>query len=198
MRHLVDSPNSKPASGRFASPVILLLVALLVVSSTGCMGYRIGTLSLYPEGIQTVYVPIFESRSFRRGLGERLTEAVQKQIEKETPYRVVGTPDLADTILTGKIIGDTKRVTAGSKSGYPRGLQVKLIVECQWVDRSSRQGIGSCGPEGIMPQCNMLLDPSVSADSMVVPQVGQSIATGYQDTIEKVAEQIVSNMQVPW
>ena len=47
----------------------------------GCAGYRFGAASLYPPDIQTVYVPVFESNSFRRNLSEWLTEAVCKEIE---------------------------------------------------------------------------------------------------------------------
>ena len=49
----------------------------------GCAGYQIGNQSLYPQEIRTVYVPMFQSISFRRNLGERLTEAVVKEIEKQ-------------------------------------------------------------------------------------------------------------------
>ena len=68
----------------------------------GCVGYRIGTESLYPCNIHTVYVPVFESDSFRRYLGERLTEAVIKEIELKTPYKVTGDSE-ADSILSGRI-----------------------------------------------------------------------------------------------
>jgi len=181
-------------------PTSLVLLAAVVFTAglTGCAGYRAGALSLYPGGIQTVHVPIFESKSFRRGMGERLTEAVQKQIEKETPYRVVGSPEQADTILRGQIVNDTKRVTAGSKSGYPRAVELNVVVQTQWIDRRTGRGIGRLGPQGQLPACNMLLEPFVSADSTVVPQVGQSIATGYQETMVELAEQIVNNMQMPW
>ena len=49
----------------------------------GCAGYQIGNQSLYPPEIHTVYVPMFQSNSFRRNLGERLTEAVVKEIESQ-------------------------------------------------------------------------------------------------------------------
>src|SRR4051794_5653984 len=87
-----------------------LAVAAWLTMLTGCAGYRAGAASLYPPDIHTIYVPIFESDSFRRNLGERLIEAVIKQIEATTPYKVVNTPQ-ADSVLTGRILGDTKRVT---------------------------------------------------------------------------------------
>ena len=53
---------------------------------------------------------MFESVSFRRDLGERLTEAVMKQIEEKTPYKVVSDPN-ADSMLSGRIAQESKRVT---------------------------------------------------------------------------------------
>ena len=47
---------------------------------------------------------MIESDSYRRDLGERLTEAVIKEIELKTPYKVVGTPD-ADSILSVQLLG---------------------------------------------------------------------------------------------
>ncbi|MBI3461837.1 MAG: hypothetical protein HY000_02090, partial [Planctomycetes bacterium] len=73
-------------------------MAFATLLTLGCAGYRIGSRSLYPPDICTVYVPVFESASFRRNLGERLTEAVCKQIEDATPYKLVNGPE-ADSIL---------------------------------------------------------------------------------------------------
>ncbi len=71
--------------------------------------YHFGNASLFPADINTVYVPMAESRSFRPDLGEALTEAIDKEIEKQTPYKVVGSPN-ADSVLTIKLVADTKRV----------------------------------------------------------------------------------------
>src|ERR1051325_2587560 len=104
---------------RSCSTMRLLLAAAMLAALGGCAGYRAGTASLYPPDIHTVYVPIFESDSFRRNLGERLTEAVDKEIELKTPYKVVHTPD-ADSVLTGRILGDTKRVVVEDQNDQPR------------------------------------------------------------------------------
>ena len=72
---------------------------------SGCAGYQIGNQTLYPAHISTVYVPVIESASFRRNLAEWLTEAVVKEIELKTPYKVVGSPS-ADSILSGRLAGE--------------------------------------------------------------------------------------------
>ena len=112
---------------------------LLAISMTlgGCAGYQIGNQSLYPPEIHTVYVPMFQSISFRRDLGERLTEAVVKEIEARTPYKVVADPN-ADSVLTGRIVYESKHVLVPDLTGDARETQVDMRVEVSWVDRKGR------------------------------------------------------------
>ncbi len=55
----------------------LCVVSLLVC---GCAGYQVGQQALYRPDVQTVHVPIFESNSFRRNLGEQLAEAWRRRL----------------------------------------------------------------------------------------------------------------------
>ncbi len=75
----------------------------LYVVAHGCASYQYGQSARFPRDVQTVYVPMIESDSFRRFLGERLTEAVCKQIEIDTPYKVVNDPN-ADTVLYVRLL----------------------------------------------------------------------------------------------
>ena len=96
--------------------------------------YQVGTHSLYAPDIATVYVPMIESDSYRRDLGERLTEAVVKEIELKTPYKVVGTPD-ADSVLAAKLTSDTRRVLAENRYDDPRLYATELSAEVTWINR---------------------------------------------------------------
>ena len=161
------------------------------MSSAGCAAYQFGNRSLYPVDIQTVHVPVFESSSFRRDLGERLTEAVVKEIELRTPYKVVGDPN-ADTTLTGRIASDSKHLLFQTRNADPREMEVGLQVQVNWIDRRGnmiRQGSAIPVPG----QC-----VSVTGTTEVVPEVGQSIATAQQQAIQRLAQQIVSLMETPW
>jgi Lipopolysaccharide-assembly len=171
-------------------PVLLGCCAAL---ACGCVAgpYHIGNESLFPAGIETVYVPVIESASFRRDLGERLTEAVIKEIERRTPYKVVGDPR-ADTILTAKIVGETKHLVAQSLTGDPRESEINFQVQVSWLDRRG-------SPVRDLPKIPLPADcVTVSAASDIVPEVGQSMATAQQRAIQRLAEQIVSLMEVPW
>ena len=166
-----------------------LVIPLL--SLTGCAGYQIGNQLLYPGHIHSVYVPIFESASFRRNLGERLTEAVSKRIEADTPYKVVGRSD-ADSILSGRIVEENKSVVVQAKTGEAREVQVNLTVEVSWIDRRGQV---------LRDYQTIVLPPElteVSSQANLVPELGQSVATAQQQAIERLAQQIVALMENPW
>jgi hypothetical protein len=157
----------------------------------GCAGYRAGNASLYPPDIHTVYVPIFESDSFRRELGERLTEAVDKEIELKTPYKVVHTPD-ADSVLAGHILGDTKRVVVQDQNDQPRETEVNFVVQVSWLDRKGSLVTG---------RRNVPIPAAVvelSQTGRLIPEYGQSGATAEQESIQGLARQIVALMESPW
>ncbi len=168
-----------------------LTLAGYALALSGCAAYRFGNASLYPPDIQTVYVPVFESDSFRRYLAEFLTEAIAKEIELKTPYKVVGTPQ-ADSVLTGKITTDTKRVIIEDNYDYPRETQVNLSVEVRWVDRKG----------DLVAPANTIAVPQqlavLSGDGTLVPEFGQSVATAQLQAIQSLASQIVSLMETPW
>src|SRR4051812_4723943 len=64
----------------------------------------------YDTCIKTIYVPIFENKTFKRGMEFDLTRAVVREIEWKTPYKVVSDPSKADTELTGTIIAFNKNI----------------------------------------------------------------------------------------
>ncbi len=191
-RPLAGDPDRCPFLAGHALPLRRLFAALLVLWLLGgCASYQIGNQSLYPLEVRTVYVPMFESVSFRRNLGERLTEAVQKEIELKTPYKVVSDPN-AESTLSGRIVEEGKHVLIGTRRGDPRELQVGVRVEVSWIDRQGKM----LRETSAIPLPSEIV--SIQGTGNVVPEVGQSIATAQQQAIQSIAEQIVSLMEKPW
>lgn len=158
---------------------------------TGCMGYQVGAGSLYAPDVTTVYVPMIDSDSYRRDLGERLTEAVVKEIELKTPYKVVSTPD-ADSILSARLITDTRRTLIENAFDDPRLLETELRAEVTWLNRRRLPIV----PMQAVPVPPHLVE--ISQTSTLLPESGQSVATTQQQAIERLAQQIVSTMEAPW
>tara|TARA_Y100000588_G_C14023196_1_gene825195 strand:- start:75 stop:623 length:549 start_codon:yes stop_codon:yes gene_type:complete len=167
--------------------LILLVIPLL----TGCAGYQLGSNTLYRPNIRTVHVPMFQSDSFRRNLGEQLTEAVCKQIEKVTPYKVVSSAQ-ADTILNGRIIDVRKHVMAEDALDQPRNVEVNYVVQISWLDRQGQNLIRHAE----IPLPDPMLN--IGQEANFVAESGQSLVTAQQELVRKLARQIVSQMEMPW
>ncbi len=174
----------------------LAVLAVVVVSSMacGCAGYRFGNGTLYAPNVRTVYVPIIQSDSYRTtpgiDIGERLTEAVCKEIERRTPFKVVGTAD-ADSILTAKVVADTKRMLVESPTDQSRMVQMNLQVDVRWADRG-----GAVLAAGNVPLPAASVD--VGQEAALVPEYGRSVVSTQQEGIEKMAQQIVGLMEEKW
>lgn len=168
-----------------------LLVGVALGLCSGCAGYRFGTKSLYRPDIQTVHVPVFESNSFRPELGQRLTEAVAKEIELKTPYKVVDEAS-ADAVLTGRIVDDRKRPLAMNRGDYPINTSVDFRLQVAWHDLRGNP----IGQPASIPLFPSLL--TVNDSSRFVPQGGQSITTAQFTAIDQLAQQIVAQMEMPW
>src|SRR5215467_8368938 len=119
---------------RHCASLVACRLSFLIVFISGCAAYQVGNGTLFPPDISTVYVPMVESNSFRPDLGEALTEAICKAIEKQTPYKVVGDAN-ADSILRAKLITDTKRVIDREKFDEPRSTEVNYQVQVTWISR---------------------------------------------------------------
>ena len=98
---------------------------------TGWNGYS--NEWIYPENVSTIYVEMFDSTSFRRGHEYVLTDAICKRIESETPYKIVSDRDLADTLLSGRIVTIASGILAGERhTGTPLEMETIVTVSVSW------------------------------------------------------------------
>ncbi len=172
-------------------PTGFAFVFAILALGGGCASYQVGYSSLFRPDLRTVHVPVFESDSFRRNLGERLTEAVVKEIEARTPYKVVGSTD-ADSILSGRIVAERKRAVAENYYDDVRDIETDMTVEVRWV---SRRG------EMLMQRSSMPLGPlnvTISENAQFFPEAGQSLEVAQQNVIDQLAREIVGQMEVWW
>lgn len=145
----------------------------------------------YRQDIQTVYIPTFTSDSTRRGIEYQLTEAVQKEITKRTPYRLAK-QGYADTKLSGHVVRLNKAMLSESATDEARELQFSLAVQISWQDSRTGRSIR----EETIPLPPELTHLYTTAD--FAAEIGQSRATAIQTAIDKMARQIVEKMEYPW
>lgn len=175
------------------------------------------TVPTYDDAIRTVYVPIFENVSFRRGLEFDLTRAVVREIEAKTPYKVVNCRAEADTELTGKVINRRKALINQNQLGEVRDAEVYLAVELQWRDlrpghlgeflskaddnnrRDMRDPLFPGRDDPNMPQnLRHSKDPHtilVQPTTHFIPELGGSVTSAEKQLVDRLAVQIVSMME---
>ncbi|TWT76434.1 hypothetical protein CA13_69280 [Planctomycetes bacterium CA13] len=159
--------------------------------SGGCALYQYGPSSLYRSDIKTVHVPIVRNRTFRHDLGVRLTEAVVREIELRTPYKVTGDPN-ADSSLLIEFNAESKGVLTETASDDPRALDMSVSVQANWMSRQGELLMQNT----VVPNSGTLI--AFGQTARFVPEAGQSVDTAVQDAIEKLASRIVSQMEFRW
>ena len=172
------------------------LVLLTALSLCGCAGWRVGNSTLYRPDIRTVYVPPVDSASFRRNLGERLTEAIVRELESKSSYKVVADPN-ADSILRCALITDSKSVISETRFDDPRDIDLNFFIQVSWTDRRGDLIHGQ--PSNVpLPTIVMNDKENLGESANFVPEGGQSLATAQQEAFQKIAQQIVGMMESPW
>lgn len=177
------------SAARQSHLVLLALVAMAPMVFLGC-GYTVGRS--FDAPVQTVVVPTFNNESFRRNLAPQLTEAVHREIQNRTPFRIVNDVAHADTRLTGTIINAHKNALTRTPFGDPRQLQMQLFVRVQWEDLRTGE---------ILSQYQIPVIPgarSLVSKQSFAPATGQSRATAERAAVENMARQIVDLMESPW
>jgi hypothetical protein len=120
-----------------------------------------------------------------------ITEALQKEIEKRTPYKLSQSAT-ADSVLTVRLTNDAKRVKSEVITDEPRLLETVMNVELSWTDRRGMNLIET----RFMPPGEVSHYFSERTD--FVPEAGQSIATSFQRAAERLADHIVDHMEARW
>lgn len=148
---------------------------------TGC-GYS--TARPFPTDIQTIHVEMLQSKEFRRELEFRLTEAIVKRIEVDTPYRIAPRRT-ADALLTGEILKVENRTFGDDiDTDLPREIGSSVVVRYRLQD---------------MDTGRILVErPKFVYQTSYIPPVGETFTQGMTRALDGLAELIVESMETDW
>ncbi len=202
------SPSTAPATVRRYFSALLPLVALVLPSCTWDGNFTVLGYTTRPNydtaNIHTVRVPIFKNLTFQRGLEFDLTEAVVREIEAKTPFKVVGEGCSADTELTGTIVTATKTLLNRTQFNEVREAETLMAVQIYWRDLRTGEILSQPKlPPGAPPPPPPppgAPPPTVLVQSLghFIPELGQSLTTAHKENVDRLAVQIVSMMEAPW
>jgi hypothetical protein len=114
---------------------LLSVVSLLSSALLGGCGASTGysNASLFPSDVNSVYVEMFDNRSFRRGIEFTLTDALAKRVEVDTPYKIVSSRDRADSVMSGQIMAAGETIlTIERDVGRALEKEVALTAVVNW------------------------------------------------------------------
>jgi len=172
--------------GRFRTGVFLLLCSSCCFGLCGCSqlsGYS--NKSLFPAGISSVCVEMFENQSFRRGLEYELTDALAKRIEAETPYKIISSRNRADSVISGQIKSINQSVLSIERQ---RGTALEQMLEVEVVVNWKNLRTGE-----------LLMDNRpVRASATYSPLLQQSYSYASLLAANNLAEKIVESMETKW
>lgn len=163
--------------------IILTLAAAALVPVAGCgQGYQ--NSWPYPQQIQTVYVEMFDTNSFRRGHEYVLTDAICKRLEAQTPYKIVSDRNVADSILSGQMGINTSILATDYYSGSPVEQETLVNVTVTWKNLKTGE--------------LLISGEKVYASGTYSKPMGQTFEYSIDQAVNKAAVRVVELMETPW
>jgi hypothetical protein len=163
---------------------LILITIAGILCCGGCMkGYSQNWL--HPEDVNTVYLEMFDNRSFWRGVEYKLTDALGKRIESQSPYKIVSDRDKADTIIGGQLQSVGQSVLAMERE-KGRALEKEVILRAvvQWKDLRTGE--------------ILLNNKQIVASFSYSDYLNQDFDYGSSAAANKLADRIVEAMQRDW
>ncbi len=159
--------------------IVFFSICLLSVL-VGC-GYS--SRSILKQNVHTIYVPIFDNKTFRRGLEYGLAKAIKDEIMFKTQLRIVEKED-AETLLNGVIVNFNETVMVVDSNDNIVESRIFIVVDFTWKDL--RTGRTIVKKEGLMAPTEFIVDH------------GETIETAKNESYVDIAEKIVDLMGENW
>lgn len=140
----------------------------------------------YPKEYRTIAVNVFRNDTYDRPLNGQLTEAIIKEVQATTPYRI-SSESRADTVLRGTVRRREVRELSKSRStGLSEEMLYEVTVDWEWVDQRTGKVI--------------VARNGFSGSALFVPSRPSSEPTeiGRLAVVQNLATDIVANMQANW
>ena len=163
--------------------IILRKLTCIVVFFALISGCGYTTKPLISRKINSIYIPIFENDTFRRGLEFDLTTAVKDEIMSKTKLRIAK-KDNADTILTGKIMKVTEGLISSNVADNIVESRVTITVDMEIVDRRTGR--------------KLIEQKGLTRSAEFVVNRGENIKTASQEGLTELAEVIVAQLEEKW
>ncbi len=138
MRWRLPKPFCKRAGGGRATRVLLALSLLLTLATAGCGYHVVGANGNLPKTWRTMSVPIFANHTLHYRVEQVFTQAVVRELEERTTYRIVPNPAQADAVLIGSLTSiRAVPVLFDAKTGRATTMLMTVQAKVRLEDRVS-------------------------------------------------------------
>ena len=177
--------------------------AVVAMSRAACASIALAALSLvagcasdptqgyawegtYASNVHTVAVPIFDNKTYWRDVQFELADALIKQIEATTPWKVVDSAN-SDTLLKGTITNvNLTRLAKSPTTGLAEQDVYSITVDFEWRDQRSGR--------------TLVARRAFTANGLFVPTITSNgpIEIGRFAAVETLAGDIVNTLRTDW
>jgi len=119
----------------------VLLLSLALPALGGCGYHQVGSAAHLPANVRTLYVPVFTTRAQSFHTEMAFTQAVVREFNTRTQYRIVTTnpENDADAILRGTILSQVSSpLTFDSSSGQTSSSVITVTARVVLTDRAGK------------------------------------------------------------
>lgn len=174
---------------RIVALVAVLSAVIFITLAHGCAadparGYS--SASVFPAGIGTIHVPILANDTYDRDIEFELTDALIKEIQARTPYKVTDGRG-ADTILTGRIRKVERDSLSRSRlTGLSEEVIVSVTIDFEWRDLRTGKPL--------------VAREAYAGHGLFVPSrpTGEPIELGKFAAVQQLARDMVDEMRGEW
>ena len=159
----------------------LLTICILISALTAGCGYS--NKSLISRKINSIYIPIFENDTFRRGVEFDLTKAVKDTVISKTNLKIVS-KDYADTVLSGTIKDVNESILTQDIGDNIVESRIILLVDFKLIDRRTGR---------------ILIDEkNIRQESEFIVTRGETLEFASDEGVTKLAQTIVNLLEEKW
>lgn len=181
LTRLLQDRRAGILNGKYLTSCSRLIVLLLFCIFLGSCGYS--SKSLLRSNVRSIYIPVFDNDTFRRGFEFDLTKAVQDQIMLRTRLHIVN-KDEADSVLIGKITNVDENVLIEEKRDRIVESRVTISVEIRWVDKRTGRTI--------------LERKNIKRPAEFIVRRSETVSSASEEVFVLVAQGIVEAMEEDW
>lgn len=121
-------------------PLLMLGALALAMAGAGCGYHVVGSGAMLPKTWRTIAVPVFVNHTLHYRLDQRFTQAVVRELEARTSYRIVPDPKQADAVLLGQMTSiEAVPVLFDAQTGRATTMLVTVTAKVRLEDRKTKK-----------------------------------------------------------